>query len=414
MKLLWTWTLVLCFALPVCVASELFDRVEEALTFSGPEGRVRGRLSGMVELEGYALQPPFPGVIQTDRDQLFAPRLIVFVDAQAGSHLYLFAQARADRGFDPGEGKGAVRLDEYALRYTPWKSGVFNAQIGKFATIVGNWAGRHSGWSNPFITAPLPYEYLTGIWDTEAIRTSNVLLQWSHVRPGLPAAISAFEKSLRIPIVWGPSYATGMAVAGDEGRLRYAAEVKSGSLSSRPEAWHHSREQRHHPTVSGRVGFRPNQMWDLGLSACGGAYLRESAGRSVAIDHGRGDYQQWVLAHDVAFAWRHWQVWGEVYASRFEIPNVGDADTLAYYVEAKYKFTPQFFGALRWNEQRFATIPDRGKRTRWGHDVWRIDVAPTYRFTPHTQLKFQYSLQHGDSAPRQTTRTMAVQAVVRF
>ena len=59
-----------------------------------------------------------------------------------------------------------VRLDEYALRVTPWDDGRFNLQVGKFSTVVGNWVQRHHSWENPFITAPLPYENLTAISDT--------------------------------------------------------------------------------------------------------------------------------------------------------------------------------------------------------------------------------------------------------
>jgi hypothetical protein len=396
-------------------AAEFFDRVEDALTFSTADTRVRARLSGAIDLEGYSTQLPAPGVIYTDKSELFAPRLNMFLDAQLGSAVYMFVQARADRGFDPSyEGGTQVRLDEYALRFSPMRDGYLNVQLGKFATIVGNWAGRHASWANPFITAPLPYENLTGIWDVEAIRSSNVLLQWSHVRPGLPASITEIEKSLRVPIVWGPSYATGVAVSGDIGKFRYAAELKLGSLSSRPEAWQHAFEQRHHPSVSVRLGYRPSPMWNLGVSASRGNYLREMADRSLPTGRGRGGYEQLVVAHDVTFAWHHWQIWGEVYAARFEIPNVAHADTLAYYVEAKYKFTPQLFGAVRWNEQLYATIPDRGRFTRWGRNVSQIDVAPGYRFTPHTQLKIQYSLQQGDSETRDYTRTLAAQLTVRF
>ena len=155
-------------------------------------------------------------------------------------------------------------------------------------------------------------------------------------------------------------------------------------------------------------------MWNVGVSASSGPYLREFADQSLAAGHTRGDYRQVVLAHDVAFAWHHLQVWGELYASRFEIPTVGDADTVAYYVEAKYKFTPRFFGALRWNQQIYDTIPNYGEPVKWGNDLWRIDVAPGFRFTPHTQLKLQYSLQRGDSGARDFSRTIAAQFTLRF
>jgi len=399
-------------ALPA--AEEFLDRVQDLLSFSAHDTRVRGRISGMLDLEGYRVQLPAPGVIDTRDGSLLEPRLTIFLDAQLGADVYLFAQARADHGFDPGEGPGRVRLDEVAVRYAPWGRNRPTVQVGRFATAVGNWANRHDSWTNPFITAPLPYELLTGIWDTDPVRSSTMLLQWSHLRPGLPAAQTAIEKSLRVPIVWGPSYADGVSVFGGIGRFSYVMEGKLGSLSSRPEAWMRGLEQLSHPTWSARVTFRPNQMWQLGLSASTGSYLREFAERGLAAGVGRGGYHQDVLAHDIAFAWHHWQVWAEAYAARFTIPRVGNADVLAYYTEVKYRFTPQFSGALRWNEQLYAAIPDRGGRARWGQNVWRVDLAPGFRFTPHTQLKLQYGLQHGDSGRRDTTRTLATQLTVRF
>ena len=406
--------LLLLSALTASAAEQFFDRLEEVLTFSAAETRIRARLSGTLDLEGYDFQSPAPGVIDSTARRLFVPRLSTFLDAQLGPRIYFFAQMRADRGFDPGDGGGQVRLDEYALRITPWNHRRLNVQVGRFATVVGNWTNRHGSWGNPFINAPLPYENLTGIWDSDAVLRAGTLLRWSHVQPGLPAAVTAREKALRVPIVWGPSYATGVAVSGDVGRFRYAFEAKLGSLSSRPDAWRHGSEQRHQPTVSTRLGWRPNPMWDVGISASEGGYLRDFAAPTLARGHGRGDYRQRVLAQDAGFAWHYIQLWTEIYVSRFAIPNVGDADTVAYYAEAKYKFSAQLFAALRWNQQLFGTISDRGVPKRWGKDVWRVDMAPGFRFTPHTQLKFQYSLQRGDGGARTFTRTVATQLTVRF
>src|SRR6266446_507562 len=60
------------------------------------------------------------------------------------------------------------RLDEYAVRVTPWDDGRFNLQVGKFATVVGNFVLRHLSWENPFIDAPLVYENLTAVSDKAA------------------------------------------------------------------------------------------------------------------------------------------------------------------------------------------------------------------------------------------------------
>jgi hypothetical protein len=324
-------------------------------------------------------------------------------------------QGRGDRGFDPAVGGGEGRLDEYALRLTPGTDGRFNLQVGKFATVVGNWVRRHGSWDNPFITAPLPYENLTGIWDVAAVRSAGTLLRWAHVRPKTFSGEQYADDHYRLPVIWGPSYATGAAVAGELGRFTYAAEVKNGALASRPEYWDRSGEAWRHPTVSARLGFQPDARWTLGLSASEGPYLLPSAGPTTMPGHGLGDYHERVVAQDLGFAWHHWQAWAELYEARFAIPVVGDVSTTAGYVEAKYKFTPQFFGAVRWNRQVFGTVTDNfGAAVPWGYDTWRLDLAPTYRFTSHVQAKLQYSLQPDDLGARTYAHELAAQLTVRF
>jgi hypothetical protein len=406
---------LISLAAPAWASEGVIDRLDEALTVSAFDDGLRARLSGTLDAEGYAFEGSAPGLIYTRGHRLFNPRLTLFLDTQLGARVYAFAQARADRGFDPGEGGPRLRLDECALRLTPSDDGIVSLQAGKFATLVGNWTPRHGSWENPFVTAPLPYENLTGIWDSVAARTVGTLLLWSHMRPNPFRGDEYADKHLRAPVIWGPSYATGAAAFGRVGKFTYAAEVKNASLSSRPETWDDGGEQWDHPTVSGRLGYGPNEMWNFGVSASSGSFLRPRAGPTLAAGYGRGDYREVVFGQDLSFAWHHLQVWAEAFEARFEIPRVGDVATFAYYAEAKYKFTPQFFGAVRWNQQTFSTLPDgAGGSVRWGRDLWRIDVAPGYRFTAHTQLKLQYSLQHEDHAARNLSQTVALQFTLRF
>jgi hypothetical protein len=156
-------------------------------------------------------------------------------------------------------------------------------------------------------------------------------------------------------------------------------------------------------------------MWNLGFSVSEGTYLRPEALPTLLPGRRFEDYRQKTLAQDLSFAWHHLQVWAEIYETRFAIPRVGNADTWAYYLEAKYKFTPQFFGAVRWNQQVFSKIPTgAGTDARWGANAWRIDVAPGYRFTAHTELKLQYSLLHEEVGPREFAHLLAAQFVLRF
>jgi hypothetical protein len=384
-------------------AQDFLDRVDETLTFTSLNGDVRARVSGTLDLEAYRFSGPAPGLILTTSDALFNPRLSLFVDAQLGPAIYVFTQARVDRGFDPSDHGAQLRLDEYAVRVTPWQDGRFNLQVGQFSTVVGNYVARHLSWENPFINAPLPYENVTAIEDKMAP-------YYGYLSVGIPR-----DKYEYNPVIWGPSYATGVSVAGRIGQFDYAAEVKNASLSSRPESWPITRMDFDHPTVSGRLGFRPNEMWTFGVSASDGAYFRPEAMTTLPFGRDIGDYHERVLAQDIGFAWHHWQLWAEFFETRFEIPGFTDADTFAYYLEAKYKFTPQFFGAVRWNQQFFGDVTNSsGGIAPWGHDLWRADIAAGYRFTAHTQLKLQYSFQHEKDGLRDLTHMLAAQFTVRF
>ena len=383
---------------------EFFDRLDNALTLSAFEQNLRARLSGTLDLEAYHFEQPAPGLIDSNIDNLFNPRLTLFLDAQYGSQIYFFAQSRVDRGFDPAARGAQARLDEYALRITPWDDGRFNLQIGKFATVVGNWVPRHLSWENPFVDAPLVYQNITPVSDKSApLSPLDFVRRFDHGK---------YEFN---PVIWGPDYASGLSVSGRVDQFDYAAEVKNSPLAARPESWSLTEVDLSNPAFNARVGFRPNQAWNLGVSVGDGPYFRPEAERSLPRGRDLDDYREFVLGQDVSFALHHFQIWAEFYEARFEVPRVGNADTFAYYLEAKYKFTPQWFAALRWNQQVFNKIDNGiGGSTRWSQDLAKIDIATGYRFSSHTQLKMQYSFQKETSGPGEDNHVFAAQFTVRF
>lgn len=392
---------LLASVMPSLAAEDFFDELDQALTISAFDDQVRARVSGLLDLEYYHFPQPPPGLIRADGHDLFNPRLSVFLDAKIGPNVYLFAQTRVDTGFDPTDLGAQWRLDEYALRITPWSDGRFNLQIGKFPTVIGGWIPRHLSWDNPFINAPLPYE-------TAGLVSDRVLpLTGQSFR-----AVPGFDKYEFLPIVWGPSYTTGLSVAGRIGIFEYAAEVKNAPVASRPESWY--AWDFDDPSVDLHLAVQPNQAWRFGISAAEGTYL-ESDARPLPRDDAGDDYRQFVLGQDISYARGHLQIWAEAFEARFEVPRLGNADVFAYYLEAKYQITPQLFGALRWNQEFFASEDDpAGQRVARAHDVWRIEGALGYRFTAYTQLKLQYSLARGDFVSDSLHGTFAAQFTVRF
>jgi len=118
------------FACTACAfdIDDALDRLDSTLTISGFQDNFRARVSGTVDLNSITSNSPRL-VSSTQKSTIsLIPRLTLFVDAQAGSQMYFFAQARLDRGFDPSDHGADVRLDEYALRITPWQTVVLHCR----------------------------------------------------------------------------------------------------------------------------------------------------------------------------------------------------------------------------------------------------------------------------------------------
>lgn len=394
------------FQMKHCLALFLLAVPAVALELLPRDWPLQASLSGRVDLESYLSDGAPPALIFSDDGMFFNPRASLFADVHLGSHWYAFAQARFDRGFDPGLNAGGKgRLDEYLLRWTPFDTPVINVQAGKFATVFGNWVQRHLAWDNPFITAPLAYE--------------NVLIMTDRTAPAGAGGFLARRgrtdtKGTWLPVIWGPSYATGASIFGRVEQFDYAFEIKNAGLSSRPSAWRADEVGFSAPAYSGRLGFRPDAAWNLGISGSIGAYMTAD---SAALPAGseRDDYQQSTLGFDASYAHGHLQLWSEVILSRFEVPNVGNADSLSYFIEAKYKITESLFAALRWNQQFFDTVPDgAGGNATWESRILRIDTAVGYRLNRSLQLKLQYSYGHENSPAENAEHLLATQLTWRF
>jgi hypothetical protein len=386
----------------------VLDKVDESLHVQSSNGFYRTDLNVLLDLEAYYIDRNPPGLLFPTHD-FFNPRLSLYLDTRLGKHFYSLVQARLDRGFDPGsKPDGDARFDEYLVRYTPFDDSRLNFQVGKFATVAGNWVARHDSWNNPFINAPFPYENVFGITDRTVPTSTGVFL-------GRQTGVD--KKAAWLPIIWGPSYATGASIFGLVNKFDYALEIKNASLSSRPTAWDARTVGFDAPTGTGRIGVRPTAAWNIGTSVSYGGYLLPDAETSPGFPVGKsyGDYTQLTIGQDVSYAWHHWQFWAEAFASRFEMPNASDAETLAYYLEAKFKVTANLFTALRWNQQFFDKIPNGlGGESRWDKDAWRMDAAVGYRFSRHLQAKLQYSYGHEAAAFQQGEQLFAAQLTLKF
>ena len=269
----------LTFLLAAAVSPFAF--AQRGLEWSSADGFWRAGVNPTLELTYWHTDLPSPGLLLFSGTDFFQPRLSLGFSVMAGDEWLVHVLARWDRGFDVGFRRdGDVRADEAFLRWRPLGDGRLNVQIGKFATCFGNWVPRHGFWDDPFLTSPLPYDGLLAVNDRNARNPSSTTI-----------ATRATGKRVWLPMIWGPSYATGVSVSGSSAHWDYALEVKNAGLASRPDSWSPSEENGSHPTVTARVGFRPDAAWALGVSASHGTYLRTDATPTLSAGASLDDLQ---------------------------------------------------------------------------------------------------------------------------
>ncbi len=357
-------------------------------------------LSGIVDTEAYLIRDSAPGFILAARDPLWNGRGTFFLDAGFGKHLSFFAQARVDRGFDAHwEETLDMRLDEWFARYTTDGEGwSVSAQVGKFATPIGNFVPRHDSMHNPFVRAPMLYDHVTTISDDGAPTDNDDLI---NARDEL---IGNEQKETWAPVIWGPSYGTGAMVFATVGRLDLRLALTNATPCERPEEWNWRGGKLRDMAWAGRVGWNPFIGFKVGVNAAYGPYYRDIALDSLPQGKHKSDYPQRLLGVDLEYSIGHFLLYGEGYLSQWAAPNLGnDPRTFAYYIEAKYKLFPGFYVAGRWNQMLFSKLTTgAGDSATWNRDAYRVQIAAGYFIEVNLLVKAEYDFNvlRGPNDPR--------------
>ena len=371
------------------------------LDLSSDDGFWRLAVRPSLEMTYWHSDEPLPGLLSFQGTDFFQPRLSLGFTAAAGEEWLLHVLTRWDRGFEVGlREDGDFRVDEAFLRWRPLGDGRLNVQAGKFATVFGNWVPRHDFWDDPFLMPPLPYDTQLDANDREG------------ANPTVATVRNRGRKRAWVPVIWGPVYSTGIAISGSSGKWDYAIEVKNAAISSRPDSWSPWEENGSHPSVTGRIGFRPDAAWAVGISASQGTYLRSDAEATIPAGLDRSDYDYTVIGADVRWSHHHLQVFGEVFASRFATATAGDLCSLAYYIEGRWKLNSTVFLAARWAQSwndDFTLVGPAGF-TGYTREVWRATAAAGFRITERVLLKTEYSYNGADL----NENTFAVGIGLRF
>ncbi len=383
---------------------DVFDELDQKLTFSTADGRIVTDLSVMADAALFVQNAPAQGLLFTDNDALVAPRLALFLDSGIGERVLVHVQLDGDTGSDPNQDKWDLRFDEYYVEalLTEPDQGRVALRVGKFATVFGSWISRHLAWDDPMITPPLIYADMLPITDQTVPANA----------PAFALRRNVVDKQFDwLPIVWGAGYTTGASLSAGTATFDSTVEVKNGSISSRPATWDIVSSGRNtDPNVTARVRWHPVEEWWLGSSVSRGPYLQSSAEPVLAQGESIDDFDQTTWGVDANYEHRRLQVWSEFVLSTFDVPGIGDVNAYSGFVEARFKVVPQVWLGARWNQSWFDDV----NGATWNRDMRRLDVAAGYRFTAHLEAKAQFSWSDAAGRTINGEHLYAAQLVVWF
>ncbi|MFO0893645.1 MAG: hypothetical protein U0574_01650 [Phycisphaerales bacterium] len=385
------------------------QELKDATSWATPDGDFRLSLDFWFTNDLYVMSLPPPGFIQSGSQVLDAPRLSGLFTASILDHFDVVFLGNVDRGFDPQDCSIQARADEYFGVYTPFDDPVLRLKGGTFATCFGQWVNRHFSFQNPLITAPLMYDWEGTVADGMGGVSATPPLPAFLNRKNLPTNVPAW-----LPIVWGPSYASGAGANGHLEWLDWAFEVKNASLSSRPSEWAFWERSLAYPTVTGRLGVRPSAEWTLGVSASSGSYLSQDAIDTLPSRFDASDATQRVLGADVSWAHGPFEVWSEMAFSTWTTPTQGALTSFSWFVEGRWKLTPELWLAGRFNQQVYDDIASPFGQTPWANDVWRAEAGIGMKLGRFILLKAQYSRAEEQGPVRQGQDLGAFQLVILF
>lgn len=317
---------------------------------------------------------------RTAQDEANSPeylmRLDAWVEAFFGEFVSGAAQGRLDRGpIAPDDGSHwGVRLEQAWIDI-----GIpeFSGRAGKFSAPIGSFIPRHEPKNNPFITFPLPYDHMTNNMHNND--TTAMILGRQNRRD---------SKDWR-SFLWREMYGYGVMLFGSTDEWEYAAAMMTQAPSSWPWEWEKDPFDFVDPNFMGRLAFKPDIAWKVGMSGSHGGWQKDVPGFPG------GDDPQLLVGMDVSWAEGDWEVWAEAFYTKWQHPLADDLVAWSYYVEAKYQVLAGLYVAGRFGQMFFDNIRDAAGAVRqWDRDHMRYEAAVGYFFTRNFWIKANAQQNH--------------------
>ncbi|HTJ23287.1 MAG TPA: hypothetical protein VL383_12870 [Gemmatimonadaceae bacterium] len=249
----------------------------------------------------------------------------------------LYAEGELETGGATTAPETEVYSHQFGIRYSPSRLAVID--VGRVTPVIGTFASRRYSTRNPLIGVPDGY-------------------------------------SLDYPLA--------IKLSGETAHFDYRAALVS--LPTTHAAYQPDPTDRLRPAVG--LGVTPFVGFRLGGSFTMGPYLNRDISPTLLAGQKWTDFDQRVIAFDLAFARGYLETHAEAARGTYEVPGRANITGFTYYGEAKYTFTPRFFIAGRAERNNYPAI--RPTATGYASRTWDFvdgELGAGFRARASTLLK---------------------------
>jgi hypothetical protein len=286
-----------------------------------------------------------------------------------------------------------VRVSALFARLRPWKARPLTVSAGRIPPVFGAFSLTRYGSSNPLISRPLAYQYLTTLRPDLVPASTDALLAvrgrgWLVRYPGVDRSLA----DAGVPLSSTNHWDSGVVAHAEWPRVELSGGVTVGSLSDPQVGDNNDGKQ-----IVARALWRPTAAWTVGASVADGAFLDTEAARGAGAEEDR--LPQRALGLDASFDRGHVRVRGEIITASWRMPRVSSPpiarplDVLASTVEVQYRLTPRLDAAVRSDWMGFSSIVGSlygGQPTPWDANVSRLEIGAGIRLARRWRLKAVY------------------------
>ncbi len=368
-------------------------------TVSSADAQVN--VSGSLDLiaKKHLDKPDYTNLSFAGQSPFRTARTRLFFDAPISDNVSAFVQLFSDNYRYFSVYAAYVKVSNLAGPY-------LNIQAGRIPNTIGSFGPRTYASKNPLIGVPLVWVHHSS-FDPGAL-TEDELGHDATVTDLL--ALRDQRPYYGLPILYDFCWNSGVELFGSYGKLDYSLGMLAGSVGSPLID-----QTKEIPQFTTHLQYYLSPGFVIGGSGFWGPYLTGVYSTYEPDEYDFNDYTNGGAGYEIYIAHHMLEFYSEGFWTYWEYPYLPTLYAVSGYAEAKYKFTPGWYAAGRFDIFRPNKIADdEGGRQNWDYPLKRYEFGIGYKPDRSVTLKLVTQINRFDFSDAFDYEQYALQMAIEF